>query len=120
MLDQMHGLDDLRHSPTEDALRRQELAAELLRRCGVEDGDAARLGARLRVEDLDSGRRLDYVLVAPFARAGRGTVSLASPVGVALATLEVGAAAAVPLGDGRTRRLRLLAVDPRPGGHNGM
>jgi transcription elongation GreA/GreB family factor len=72
--------------------------------------DLAGIGSTVTVEDVASGRRHDYVLVAWHDGAARGTVSAASPVGQAILGRGVGDEASIELPGGRDRRLRIVAV----------
>lgn len=72
--------------------------------------DVVGLGAQVTVEDVASGRRSAYVLVA-WHDGEPGTVSAASPVGQAILGRGVGDEVAISLPGGRTRRLRVVAVE---------
>jgi len=63
--------------------------------------------------------RLDFAseisLVFPrHADAEQGRISILAPVGTALLGLAVGATIEWPIPDGRTRRLRVLAIEYQP------
>lgn len=100
---------DLRIARVEDLLAGARIAA----------ADEPRVGATLVVDDLDRGRRLRHRLAAPFEAGTAGAVSLASPVGRALAAARPGEIVEIALDGGRTRRLALVAIEEDGDGHNG-
>lgn len=72
---------------------------------------AAALNARVEFEDLASGRRDVVQLVHPAAAdAGRGSISVLSPVGRALLGRRAGQQVDVTLPNGDARELLVLAV----------
>jgi transcription elongation factor GreA len=72
----------------------------------------ARLGCTVQIHD-DRGRKREYRLVGRRRLdAPAHQVSLASPVGKALAGARVGDLVRVPLPDGRTREMHVLDVAP--------
>jgi transcription elongation factor GreA len=72
------------------------------------------VGERVRVRDLDSGERLEFELVGPFeADPANGRISIASPVGKAIAGLGRGQTVEVEA-PGGTRRFEVLAVELAP------
>ena len=77
----------------------------------------AGVGSIVRVSDR-AGRASEYELVAqPEAGSRREMVALGSPVGRALLGARPGDYVRITLGNGRQRRVRVLAVEPRaPGG----
>ncbi len=69
------------------------------------------LGERVRVRDLDSGERLEFELVGPHEfDPAAGRISIASPLGRAIAGLRRGQVADVDAPRGR-RRFKILAVE---------
>jgi len=68
------------------------------------------IGTRVEVEDLDSGARTELLITDGQAQPMRDAVSAGSPIGQALIDTGPGATATIDLPDGRTRRLRILAV----------
>ncbi|HEU4657615.1 MAG TPA: GreA/GreB family elongation factor [Capillimicrobium sp.] len=109
----------------EPAARRDEALLQLeavLRHAEVVDhdpagGEPAGIGSRVTVEDVASGRTHEYVLVV-WHDGEPGTVSAASPVGQAILGRGVGDEATVSLPGGRSRQLRIVALDQplvRPG-----
>ena len=76
--------------------------------------DAVTLGSRVTVEDAATGRRHTYTLVA-WNDGGAASVSAASPVGQAILGRAVGDAVTITLPTGRSRQLRIAAVEePEP------
>jgi transcription elongation GreA/GreB family factor len=73
--------------------------------------DVVSLGARVTLEDVATGRRHEYTLVA-WNDGGAGSVSAASPVGQAIMGRAVDDEATITLPAGRSRRLRIAAVEP--------
>lgn len=89
-----------------DAVRRatvvgQEVAAE-----GV-----AVIGSTMSVEDLDSGNVSQYRLAGAHQALQRGAISAASPMGQALLGAAPGTVVTVDLPNGRSRSVRLVAVE---------
>jgi transcription elongation factor GreA len=76
----------------------------------AEDGLVG-IGSVVDVEDVASGRRMRYELVGWHDGAQPGTASAGSPVGQALLGQPVGSTVDVELPDGRTRELRIVAVE---------
>jgi transcription elongation factor GreA len=76
------------------------------------DTESVRLLNRLKLEDLDSGEVLNYVLVSPQeVDIDAGKISVKSPVGKALLKKKVGEIAefTVPAG---AKRLKVLDIQP--------
>jgi transcription elongation factor GreA len=74
--------------------------------------DAVDLGERVRLRDLDTGRRFEYELVGSLeADPTAGRISAESPLGRALIGRAKGDVAVVEAPKGR-RRLRILAIEP--------
>lgn len=72
--------------------------------------DILDLGERVRIEDLDTGRKHDYQLVGSFeANPGVGWISNESPLGRALVGRRTGDVAVVDAPKG-TRRFRIVAI----------
>jgi regulator of nucleoside diphosphate kinase len=71
--------------------------------------------SRLVLNDVESGRRREVVLVYPEEeRSHDGHVSVLSPMGVALLGLSEGALVAWTLPSGRTATLRVESVQYQP------
>jgi transcription elongation factor GreA len=111
--------DDLLAVLEEAAIEQARIAQleELVRTASVVDGSAAThgtagLGSIVRVID-GAGRTTEYELVGRRAPdSHRHAVSLASPVGKALAGARRGDVVEAVLPSGRRRRLRVLRVEP--------
>jgi transcription elongation factor GreA len=73
--------------------------------------DVVSLGTRVTVEDVATGRRHRHTLVA-WNDGGAASVSAASPVGQAVMGRAVGDEATITLPNGRSRRLRIVGVEP--------
>jgi transcription elongation factor GreA len=87
----------------------------LLRQATIVDhqsggGDVVTLGSRVTVEDVATGRRHAYTLVA-WNDGGVDSVSAASPVGQAVLGRAAGDNVTITLPTGRTRRLVIAAVE---------
>ncbi len=80
------GLNEARIAEIEDKLSRAEVIdPETL------DGDIVRFGAYVTLEDVDSGKEVEYRIVGPDeADLGKGTISVTSPVARALIGRTVG------------------------------
>ncbi|HWV84793.1 MAG TPA: GreA/GreB family elongation factor [Capillimicrobium sp.] len=74
--------------------------------------DVVALGSRVTLEDVASGRTSTHEMVAWHDGAGAGVVSAASPVGQAILGRAAGEEVTVDLPGGRSRRLRIAAVEP--------
>jgi len=115
-----HGDDDARMAIGEDELVVRARIAQmesLLRQATVLDHepageDVVGLGSRVTLEDVASGRTSSHQMVAWHDGAGAGIVSAASPVGQAILGRAAGEEVAVELPGGRSRRLRIAAVEP--------
>jgi regulator of nucleoside diphosphate kinase len=103
--------------PAGDAL---ELLATALRSAVVVPPDrmpaeVVTMRSRLVLNDVESGRRREVVLVYPEEeRSHDGHVSVLSPMGVALLGLSEGALVAWTLPSGRTATLRVESVQYQP------
>jgi regulator of nucleoside diphosphate kinase len=103
--------------PAGDAL---ELLATALRSAVVVPSDrmpaeVVTMRSRLVLNDVESGRRREVVLVYPEEeRSHDGHVSVLSPMGVALLGLSEGALVAWTLPSGRTATLRVESVQYQP------
>jgi regulator of nucleoside diphosphate kinase len=76
--------------------------------------DVVTMNSRVVFED-ETGARREVLLVYPPAAGGsRDRVSVLSPVGTALLGLVVGESIDWPIGEGATRRLRIVAVLSQP------
>lgn len=74
-----------------------------------------RMHSRVAFRDLETGDTREYQLVYPReADATNGRLSVLAPVGCALLGLSEGQEIAWPLPDGRTRKLRVIAVSTPP------
>ena len=70
------------------------------------------VGERVRIRDLETGRRFELELVGPLeADASAGRISIASPLGSAIVGLRRGEIADVDAPSG-WRRYKVLAVEP--------
>jgi regulator of nucleoside diphosphate kinase len=76
--------------------------------------DVVSMNSTVTFRDEAGGERLTLTLVYPAAAGEPGTVSILAPVGSALLGLPRGAEIGWPTPDGRTRRLRVLAIDYQP------
>jgi transcription elongation factor GreA len=68
------------------------------------------IGARVEVEDLDAGVKGEFLLADGQGAPLQDAVSPGSPVGRALLGNEPGAEVTVDLPGGRSRRMRILAI----------
>jgi transcription elongation factor GreA len=68
------------------------------------------IGSVVTVDDVGSGAGARYRLVGSHEARAPGDVSIGSPVGQALLGRRAGDTVAVPLPDGRTRKLRIASV----------
>ncbi|MBX5440206.1 MAG: GreA/GreB family elongation factor [Solirubrobacteraceae bacterium] len=73
--------------------------------------DVVGLGSQVTLEDVASGRSTTHEVIAWQDGAGAGVVSAASPVGQAILGRAAGEEVDVQLPGGRTRRLRIVAVE---------
>ena len=123
-----HAADEANPAENPDYLHAREEQALLERRIAVleERLEAARIvepqpgngrvdiGERVGLRDLDSGERVELVLVGPHeADPSADRVSVLSPLGKAVVGLRRGQIASVDAPLGR-RRLRVVAVEPPP------
>ncbi len=95
------------------------LEAELRDACVVDSrsvpADVVTMNSVVVYEDESTGVRSRVSLVYPNeARAGAGRVSVLAPVGTALLGLAVGESIDWTMPDGRSRRLRVVAVPHQP------
>jgi transcription elongation factor GreA len=95
--------------------RRIALLRERLRDARVVDPELGNgrvdVGERVRLRELESGRRLELELVGPFeSDATAGRISIASPVGTAILGLRRGQVAEVDAPRGKLR-YKVLAVE---------
>ena len=111
-LDALLASPTYRHHPGAASLQRELDRADVL----APDADAAGIvGMHAHVDCVDEhdGSRHTLTLVYPHeADAGAGRVSVLAPVGAALLGLAVGKCIDWPGVNGRTLRLRVLAVAP--------
>lgn len=97
-----------------DLLRAELDRAEVLE---PEDmpADVVTMNSRVRIVDERTGEEQELTLVFPaHADAERSAVSILAPVGSALLGLRVGDSIDWPLPDGRTRRIRVVAIPYQP------
>lgn len=80
---------------------------------------AAVIGSTISIEDLSSGTTARYRLTSAHHSLGPDVISAASPVGRALIGAVPGATVTVDLPNGRSRSLRLVAVETGPIGPAG-
>jgi transcription elongation factor GreA len=73
---------------------------------------AAAIGTTVQVEDLASGAVQEHRLMGDYEELRADDVSASSPVGRALTMCFPGAEVEVDLPNGRSRSLRILAVEP--------
>lgn len=73
-------------------------------------GDRVMFGAKVKLEDVDSGEALAYHLVGEVeADVEQGRISVTSPVGRALVGKEIGDEVVIP-GKGKPRRVEIVDV----------
>ena len=75
--------------------------------------DAAVIGSTITIEDLASGLEAQYRLRSAHHAVAADVISAGSPVGQALMGALPGAVVTIDLPNGRSRTVRLVAVDPR-------
>jgi transcription elongation factor GreA len=88
-------------------------------RAVVVDAEHARrgtavIGATVTIEDLESGQTSRHRLCGAHQTLAPDAISAASPMGQALMGGRAGAVATIDLPDGRSRRVRLVAVSMPP------
>lgn len=74
------------------------------------DEESVRVGSTVSVVDVDTRKRLDYVIGSAHGVLSRGTVSALSPVGQAVLGRRVGDRVSVQLPHGRRRQLELREI----------
>ena len=73
------------------------------------------MNSRIRFADEETGEESEISLVFPrHADTEQGRISILAPVGPALLGLSVGATIEWPVPEGRTRRLRVVAIAYQP------
>ncbi|HJS93411.1 MAG TPA: GreA/GreB family elongation factor [Solirubrobacteraceae bacterium] len=72
--------------------------------------ESVTIGSTVTVVDVDTRKRLDYVIGSAHGVLSRGTVSALSPIGQALLGRRVGQRVSVQLPHGRRRRLEVLEI----------
>lgn len=82
------------------------------------DGVAV-IGSTVSVEDLTSGAKSSYQLASAHA-AERDVISAASPMGQALIGTKPGSVVTVDLPNGRSRSLRVTAIEDPPTGNGSL
>ena len=108
-----------RHASGRDGGAAERLGAELDRAIVVEPDrmppDVVTIPSRVTFEDVNTGAVREMVLVYPVAAdVPAGRISVLAPIGAAVLGLRVGDSIEWPLPDGRTARIRILAVAPVP------
>lgn len=77
--------------------------------------DVVTMNSRVRFADVETGEESEISLAFPRqANIEEGRVSILAPIGTALLGLSVGATIGWPVPDGRTRRLRVVAIQYQP------
>jgi regulator of nucleoside diphosphate kinase len=103
------------HAEGRDAAAAEQLSGELGRAIVIEPSrlpaDVVTIESRVAFEEVRSGTAREMVLVYPAnANPSAGRISVLAPVGAALLGLRTGDAIEWPLPDGRTAKIRILAV----------
>lgn len=107
-------LDRMEARPELDRLRDELERAEVLEPEQMPP-DVVTMNSRVRFADVETGEESEISLVFPRqANIEEGRVSILAPIGSALLGLSVGATIAWPVPDGRTRRLRVVAIEYQP------
>jgi transcription elongation factor GreA len=113
------GNDDYLQTIEEEAVLRSRIArleglldAATTVSASPQPSGAVAIGTTVRVEDLASGVVQEHRLIGDYEGPGADGVSASSPVGRALATRSPGDEVEVTLPNGRSRSLRILAVEP--------
>jgi transcription elongation factor GreA len=113
------GNDEYLQTIEEEAVLRSRIAAleGLLDSATVasespQTSGAAAIGTTVRVKDLTSGVLQELRLIGDYEEPGVHAASASSPVGRALSTRHPGDEVDVALPNGRSRSLRILAVEP--------
>jgi regulator of nucleoside diphosphate kinase len=100
--------------PDLEALREELERAEIVEPEAV-PADVVTMNSVVRFVDEDSGRESEVKLVFPgHADVEARQISVLAPIGSALLGLSVGDSIDWPLPNGRTRRLRVVAVTYQP------
>lgn len=100
--------------PELEKLREELDRAEVIEPSDVPH-DVVTMNSRIRFADEVTGEESEISLVFPHhADAEQGRISILAPVGTALLGLSVGATIEWPVPDGRTRRLRVVAIAYQP------
>jgi transcription elongation factor GreA len=112
------GNDDYLQTLEEEAVLRSRIARlEGLLDSATVISDSPRTGAvaigtTVRVEDLTSGAVQEHRLIGDYEELRSDAVSASSPVGRALTTRSPGDEVEVELPNGKSRSLKILAVEP--------
>jgi regulator of nucleoside diphosphate kinase len=107
-------LEKVGRRPDLDALREEIERAEIVEPDAV-PRDVVTMNSVVRFLDEDSGRENEVKLVFPgHADVEANRISVLAPIGSALLGLSVGNSIDWPLPQGRTRRLRVVAVTYQP------
>lgn len=100
--------------PDLDRLREELDRAEVLEPAEMPP-DVVTMNSRVRFADIETGQESEFSLVFPrHADAEQGRISILAPIGTALLGLSIGATIEWPVPDGRTRRLRVVAITYQP------
>ncbi|RKH59768.1 nucleoside diphosphate kinase regulator [Corallococcus aberystwythensis] len=97
-----------------------ELARAVVTSSDAIPRDVVTMNSTVVFEDEEAGETREVTLVYPKdANSDAGRISILAPVGSALIGLSVGQTVEWPLPNGRTRRLRIVAVpyQPEAAGH---
>jgi transcription elongation factor GreA len=95
------------------AARIARLEGILMRATEVDDAgdpDSVTIGSVVTAVDVETGKKLEYVLGSAHGVLSRGTVSALSPIGRALLGRRVGDRVSVQLPRGRRRELKLREI----------
>ena len=117
-LDRLHalieGVASERNQEAAEALE-SELATARVVEPGEIPADVVTMNSRLRFLDESTGKEREATLVFPKdADPGSGKISVLAPVGAALIGLRAGDTSDWPLPNGRSKRLKILAVTWQP------
>ncbi|HEY8923628.1 MAG TPA: nucleoside diphosphate kinase regulator [Polyangia bacterium] len=101
--------------PTTLELLEDELQRAIIVESSRIPADVVTMNSVVSFEDVDTGQRSEIRLVYPSAVSGvEGRVSVLAPIGSALLGLSVGDSIDWPMPGGRSRRLRVTAVQYQP------
>lgn len=107
-------LDRVGPRPEFERLREELDRAEVIEPAEMPP-DVVTMNSRVRFADEETGEETEISLVFPrHADPEQNRVSILAPVGTALLGLSIGASIEWPVPDGRTRRLRVVAIAYQP------